>query len=76
MEVFYATVVACWIGIGCFFGQVPETFNEPTCGTADVQMFAQLSKEIGQPKRWEFSCITESELDVMVEEYGVVRDPG
>jgi len=74
MEIFYATVVACWIGVGCFFGQWPQTYNEATCGVADTGLYEELSKSMGQPNKWEFACVDEEGLDALVEEYGVTKE--
>lgn len=71
MEIFYATVMVCWIGVGCFFGDWPQTYTEPTCGDAEAGMYLELIEGMGQPSKWEFSCSNQAELDALRKKHGV-----
>ena len=64
---FYATIIACWMGVGCIFGQSPETYNENTCIGAEEEMM-QLIIQMGPPVVWEFACVDEAGLEAIKKE--------
>ncbi len=75
MEVFYATIVACWTAFGCVFGVSPTTYEEATCGDAELVMYAELAP-MGMPAVWEYACLTADGVAALREKYDVPAEEG
>ncbi len=75
MEVFYATIVACWAYTGCVFGVSPTTYDEPTCGMAETEIYAELAP-LGMPAMWNYACLTADGVAALRGKYNVPAEEG
>ena len=68
---FYAVILACWIGAGCMLFTTNDSFLLDECNIKLEKTYDALVEHKGVPVQSKLNCVTAYELNKMYKEKGI-----